>query len=281
MSETTQPAADMVVDSTMPDLAAPTDAELGAGTQESFGQESAPEPELSDAPQAPEAPERPDNRQVPLAALKEARAESKRLREEQAQFRATVEQRLQALQAAAAPKPEAPQVPEFDADPAMHLKHRLDQQDQVLQQTQQERQAQVQQQQIQAAYSAAAQQFSATAPDFGPAYQHAVSHLAALAPIVGVPLEVLEREVVVNAIRAQRNPAEAMYQLAKATGFTGPKPVESPLASMQRGQAATRSAGGSGAPPAASQGGAAAMATISLDELVSMPDAEWAKRMRG
>jgi hypothetical protein len=64
----------------------------------------------------------------------------------------------------------------------------------------------------------------------------------------------VERSIVQTAIANGRDPAKAVYDFAKATGFSAAAPPQrDPMAPVQRGLAASRSVGGGGAP--ASGGG--------------------------
>lgn len=235
----------------------PTDAPLPEGAPVTEPQDQASEP-------SPDGQQPAQPKTVPLAALHEARGELRKEREARAAYEARMEERLRTIQAAMQRPAEAPAAaPDFNQDPAAHLKHELDALRGVVQPVVAQTQQQAQQQQFANAYRAKAGEFAADTPDFMPAYEHAIQHMQAMERATGIPAAVMEQEIAMMAMRTGRNPGEAIYAFAKASGYAGPKPAEAPLAAAQRGQAATRSAGAGGAPTGS--------AGMTLDRLASMP----------
>jgi hypothetical protein len=126
--------------------------------------------------------------------------------------------------------------------------------------------------------------FSRTTPDYADAMQHLKSTWAAEARVAGIPEQMAiaarAREIAQLAARANRNPAELGYELAKARGYakkapgTGNGQQQGPtLETLQRGIASSKST--SAAP------GRAAPGTPTLDALVNMDDDEFIKNYVG
>lgn len=272
MSEALNPA---------PEPAAPTiDASTASDTefQAALEQiEGAPEGDPAADP-ATDQQQPAAQKMVPLSALHEARAETRKEREERIRNEAVFNDRLTKIQQALAVRERPPElaIPEFDADPALHLKHRLDQQDQIIQQTQQERQRAHLEQQFHTVYQRAAQQFSAEAVDFPQAYQHAVGHMTALERATGISAVAMEQEIAATALRQGRNPAQAIYEFAKVVGYAQ-RAAEPPLAAQQRGQAATRSVGQGGSPGGTVNTAAQELARADLKTIGAMSDADFEK----
>ncbi len=191
---------------------------------------------------------------VPHAAMHEERVRRQQLEktlETERQARATLEQRtnqlLERMQQAQQPVPQQQQpqpqaLPDPAADPVGHIMARLqrseearNQQDQVLgavvqaltQQNQQGQQAQ-QAQTVQQRALAMEREFAAATPDYTEAvsYLNDLRHRQLVAAGWDDPAErqaIIAQEamgVAQRALQANRNPAEMVYQLAKASGHT-------------------------------------------------------------
>ena len=237
--------------------------------------EGTSEPELPSEP-AETAPAAP--KMVPLSALHEARAETRKEREERLRSEAVMNDRLSKIQEqlAARDKPEPPAIPEFEADPAANLDHRMRRYEEWLAAQERHAQAQAQVAQFQATYKAAASQFTAEAPDFQEAYAHAVKHMQALQQVTGIPADRMEQEIALSAMRSGRNPAQAVYEFAKTAGYA-PKAAEPDLSAQQRGQAATRTVGQGGAPGGAVNASAQSLLRADLKTIGAMSDADFEK----
>jgi hypothetical protein len=158
-------------------------------------------------------------------------------------------------------------IPDFNQDPIGNLQAQLAQAmgkiNELQGHTQQTTAAQKQQaeyNQFVDNYRAATVAYSRTQPDFGEAYnwlaQNATQEIEARYPGIS-PQEVQqvvnaeEERIVSHAFRTGRNPAEAIYNFAKARGFKKepPAPPENKLARLAAGQKAASSlSGGKNAP---------------------------------
>lgn len=189
-------------------------------------QETAPE-----APQAQETASEDTDRRVPLKALQEERqkrAEYERKLQDYERRFAELEQRMPRP-----PEPQAEPEPDPETDPIGALKHARDQlrriQEQTAQQQQEARLSQI-------AYQAAST-FREQAPDYPDAYRYAINSRAAELSALGTPqdaipqiLRVEEMSLIETAVRNGRNPAEAIYQFARARGFNpNPAPPPAPV----------------------------------------------------
>lgn len=206
--------------------------ETAPSVTEAAAPEPAQEPEKTDEPAAePAQPQEtasdePDRR-VPLKALQEERQK----RAQYEQMLAQREQELRQYQEWAAqmqqqqvPQQEAPAEPDPETDPIGALKYARDQLRQMQQMTAEQ---QYVSQLNQVAYSAA-NQFKAQVPDYSDAYQYALQSRAQELMALGAHQQdiptILHREelsLIDSAVRNGRNPAEAIYQFAKARGFQG------------------------------------------------------------
>lgn len=274
------------------EVAAAEAAEAPAPAPEPVAEAPAPEPapaeEAAPAPSqpAPEATEEQDRR-VPLKALQEER-------QKRAEYERRVqeyERRLAELEQRVPKQPEAPEVPEPDpeTDPIGALKHAREQLRKMQEATaQQQREAQLNA----IAYNSAVQ-FSQQAPDYRTAYEYAVKSRAQELAVLGadeasIPAIIKREELnlVETAVRNGRNPAEAIYQFARARGYAGPvaaAPAPAPVpaapdpALQQAKKAVAASASAGGAP--ASKG------DLSDNDLANLKgaafDAAWQKRFGG
>jgi hypothetical protein len=257
----------------------------------------APQEKVSDTPETPEAPtegQQPDSRTVPLAALHEERARRKEMqaemardREERARRDQILEQRLNTL----TQQREQAQMPSFEENPAEHLRHGQQQLQQTVQQIADANRAQDQHRQQMAIVQHLAgvvQQHEAAFVQATPDYQDAVTYLrnqraaelmADGADEARAAQQAYQELVQLALSRAQnsQNPAEAAYKIATARGYRKAEaPQQQPsaaekLQNQQRGVAASRSLGGGGA----------SSNKLSLENLASMTDEEFAEATAG
>jgi len=232
-------------------------------------------------------PERgPEGKFVPLQALQEERAEKKQLRDELRQYRewqAQLAQRLQQLPVAQQP---AAQVPDPQTRPLDYINHVLGNMQATTAELQQWRQQQEQAAQQRAAVQqasdwAAAQEreFIKGQPEYPEAYRYAAdardkelqalgySDPAARANIVRMNTA----EIINNAIQQGKNPAELVWEYARARGFT-PKAARAAAgnAEAQAKIAAGLQAGGA----KLNQGGATGEGDLSAKDLAGITDPE-------
>lgn len=281
-------------------------SEPAAVAAEAPAPEPAPtEPETQDAAPEPseahdEAPETQDRR-VPLKALQEERqkrAEYERQLQEfqrrEQEWRQWAEQvqRQQMMGHNGGPQMEQEAAPpDPETDPIGALKYEREQRQRLNEAIQQQQQAAQQQQYVQqlnqVAYQAATQ-FQQQAPDYQDAYRYALQSRAQELVALGTPetqvANILQREelsLIDTALRNGRNPAEAIYQFAKARGFSGKTAAPAAVAPnpmLQQAKAAV-------APSATSGGAPAAKGTISDADMANLKgaafDAAWNKRFGG
>lgn len=275
---------------------------LGAGTPDAgtqTPQEGTPQaPEGQQAPQQPEGQQQPqEQRTVPLAALQEERAERKRLRDELGQLRDQQNALVQRILASqqSQQQPQQPQIPDFATDPVGHLRAKNELLERQLQQVagyigqqdqqqQQMTQAQRAQQEVQNFLVADEARFRQQAPDYDAAAKFLQDSRAAEYRALGMqnPMEIqqaLNQDVLAMVNIAQRNGtsvAEAAYNLAKARGYKAAaapqQDAAARLANVAAGQqhaASLSQAGGGSAPP------------MSIERLLAMSDADFAKATAG
>jgi len=187
------------------------------------------------APTPTENPER-DNREgrfVPLQALQEERAEKKQLREELRQYREWQAQLAQRLQQMPVQK-EASPVPDPQTKPLEYINHVLGNMQAStaeLKQWRQQQEQAAQQRAVEQQYSAwaAAQEreFARTQPEYHDAYRYATEtrdkELQALGYTDAATRASIVRmntaEIINGAASQGRNPAELVWEYARARGF--------------------------------------------------------------
>jgi hypothetical protein len=245
-------------------------------------EQAAPEPET--APATAAAPEREsrESRFVPLQALQEERAEKKQLREELRQYRewqAQLAQRLQQM-----PAPQAPQTPDPQTRPLDYINHVLGN----MQSTTAELQRWRAQQEAAARQQAAVQQtldwadeqgrdYAQTQPEYPEAYSFAEEardkELKALGygPVQRAAIVKSNRlEIINNAMQQGRNPAELVWDFARARGFLPKGGRKSGNAESQAKIAAgLQAAGGK-----LNQGGATGEGELQAKDLANISDPE-------
>lgn len=223
------------------DLAPPAPAPIDVLANNGLGTDSpapAPAPVPAPAP-APVAPPAPDLNQVMEA-----------LRQSQAQAAALAAQ----IEAAQKPPPApAPVAPDPTVDPLGSMLHQLatvnknvaDLQNALVTQQQQQSQM-VQFQRFQQQVVAMRDQFAIANPDFPEAYDHLRNaRMADLrtfgVPEADIPKQLFQEEIVLSesAIKVGKNPAEAIYEMARRHGYAtktpapvaGPAPAPAPVQS--------------------------------------------------
>ncbi len=230
------------------------------------------QPETAEAPvEAQVTPENgsdePDRR-VPLKALQEERQKRAQYEQmlmqreqEMMQMRAWIEQQ-QMQQQGQPPEPEQIAEPDPETDPIGALKAARDQ----LKQMQAQAQEQAYVQQLNEIAYNAAEAAKQQVPDYQDAYRYAINSRAQELLALGTPqhhipaiLQQEELRLIDSTVRAGRNPAEAIYQFAKARGFqskqASPAPVAAPAPSapdpvMAQAKAAVAASASAGGAPA-------------------------------
>lgn len=195
-------------------------------------------------------PQQEDRRQVPLRALQEERAK-----------RAELERRLNEIEARLTrPEPEAREI-DAQTDPISAVEDARRRLAQIEEQTTRARHEQT----LAMNYQQAAVEFSQQTPDFREAYGYAINSRAQELSALGMTqhsiAEALRQEemnLVDTALRNGVNPAEAVYNFAKARGYrvasvepkAAPKPVEkAPDPELQKArQAVAATAAATGKP---------------------------------
>lgn len=188
-------------------------------------------------------------------------------------------------------KPAEPQIPDINTDPLGHFQAKDAIRERELNELREWRKGQEKTSEQQTAMTRVVEEvtrleadFSRTTPDYADAMQHLKSTWAAEARVAGIPEQMAiaarAREIAQLAARANRNPAELGYEMAKARGYakkapgTGNGQQQGPtLETLQRGIASSKST--SSAP------GRAAPGTPTLDALVNMDDEEFIKNYVG
>lgn len=243
--------------------------------------------------EAPAAEAPPRQQMVQLAALHEERE-----RRKDAEHRAKVlEERTNLIlqrfnqQPAAQQVADAPKAPPpLDQDPVGHIVGQQQLQGQALQQVARLLQAQEQEQKrsveitgIQQQAVALEQEYRATTPDYDAAVAHLLASQEGELLISGFTDPVLRRKVlseqalgtVIRSLQRGKNPAETIYELAKARGYTAAKPAAeaAPAAATDKiGQIAAgqqqRSLG---------QARGSGPAALNAQRLIELSDAEFLK----
>jgi hypothetical protein len=223
--------------------------------QEQAGSETEPasaEPSVA----VPEREAR-EGRFVPLQALQEERAEKKQLREELRQYREWQAQLAQRLQQMPASQP--PQAPDPQTRPLDYINHVLGHMQSSTAELQQWRQRQESAAQQRAAVQQYAswatnqeQEFAKNEPEYHDAYRHAadardkeLQTLGYADPAIRANIVRMNTaEIINNAIQQGRNPAELVWEYARARGFTSKGARRGGAAEAQAKIAAGLQAGG-------------------------------------
>lgn len=238
--------------------------------------------EASPAPQAqtddddiPDVERVGEKRMVPVSALQKLRRERQEQAAEYAKLQGQVaafQAAMQQLQQPAQPQQQPAAPPSIEEDPIGALQHTQRQ----LAELNNTIQSQLQAQQFQHAYVSAANAFSAQNPDFRDAYNFAIERSAAEYRVMGMndqqiaqQLRADEMAMVQKSLQAGRNPAELIYNLAKAKGY------EKKAAAPQQQQAqpltpATQLAAKAAAANPIASGGMAPSADLSAAAVAAM-----------
>lgn len=253
-----------------------------------------PKPEKDDAVEAkdgepsadewkPPTREHFENIQKGLRAERERARAAERERVRIEQNAVLQEQRIQAwqqqvlAQQLSAPPPDVYEHPEA-------ARQRLEQQSQLLRnlhQAEQQRQQQVvQERQVAQQFEYVARtvddyegEFRAQQPDYDDATDHILSTQQAMLEQMGYPPEVAQQQInswAINiaqqSLQAGRNPAPALYEMAKRMGYqpkgTGVEAAAEKLAAMRAGQGSAKTLSGGGG---AKNGGTSLKSILSLD----------------
>jgi len=237
----------------------------------------------AEAGQAALEPPGREGRFVPLQALQEERAEKKQLRDELRQYREWQNQLAQRLQQM--PAAQAPQAPDPQTRPLDYINHVLGNMQATTAELQQWRQQQEAAAQQQAAVQrtldwagAQEREFSKTQPEYHDAYRYAADtrdkELQALGYTDPATRSNIVRmntaEIINNAIHQGKNPAELVWDYARARGFTPKGGRKSGEAEAQAKIAAgLQAAGGK-----LNQGGATGEGEMSAKDLSGITDPE-------
>lgn len=270
-------------------------SEPATAAKETASTEPAPvEPAAFDpvekAPEAQETAPEEQDRRVPLRALQEERQK----RAQYEQMLAQREQELYQMQQWAAQQqqmmqPQEPFVePDPETDPIGALKYAKEQQRQIqemlVQQQEEAQQRQYVEQLSNVAYQAASE-MTQKVPDYQDAYKYAIQSRAQELVALGTPPQVVpailqqeELRLIDTALQNRKNPAQAIYEFAKARGFQGkasapaPAPAADPVLQETRRQVAASASSG-GAPSSRGQ--------MSVSDLANLNgaafDAAWNK----
>jgi hypothetical protein len=170
-------------------------------------------------------------RQVPLKALQEERAERARLQREFDEMRGQMSAFAQMFQQQPQmqQQPDAPPPPDPEEDPIGYInyaKQQLTEINEWRQQEQQQRQQQYQLQQVQQAYQRNAYEFAQQNPDFQQVYRHLLDNRVAEMRLQGYDDQTIENalyqeelSLAVGSLQSGANPAQRIYELAKARGY--------------------------------------------------------------
>jgi hypothetical protein len=221
-----------------------------------------------------------ENRRVPLAALREERERRKELTakiDQQAAMMARLEGRFQQLLTPPPSQEQQQRAPTPDEDPIAVLRNLQQQHDQ---RTSWE-QSQAARAQFEQAVASREAEFMKRTPDYADAAAFLQQRRAADLEAMGVSdprqrAQVLYQEaagMAMNAMQANKNPAEVAYGLARSWGYQ-PKGQQQQPGADQRIEMAQRAQAASGS---LSAGGGRSTAPPSLDAIDAMSDEEFSK----
>lgn len=253
-------------------------------------QESPPEPvteSVTEAPQeeAQEKPPEPEKpKTVPLAALHEAREQTRKFRELAEQREREAAERFAALEAKlnALVNPPKP-VPSFEENPAEYLRHQTEEvarkqresdeaQAKIRQQTEEQNRVQAVVQEVTSKMQMSEAEFRAAHPD----YDDAVAYLQQVADqnlqVAGIDDAAARRRIAweqslqltANALSKGQNPAEVAYKFAKNYGYKPKADATKVIETAAKGNSKTQSLGNGKAESA-----------FSLKQLENMDDDEF------
>ena len=229
------------------------------------------------------APSRTDGRFVPLQALQEERAEKKQLREELRQYREWQNQLAQRLQQM--PAPQAHPAPDPHTRPLDYINHVLGTMQNTTAELQQWRQQQEAAAQQRSAIHQTAEwvqsqerEFSKEQPEYHDAYRYAADardkELQALGytdPTARANIvRMNSAEIINNALHLGKNPADLIWEYARARGFV-PKGAQKNTSSEAQAKIAAglQAAGGK-----LNQGGSSGDGELQAKDLAGISDPE-------
>lgn len=260
-----------------------TEPAEGRPAAETESREGQTEETKSGAVPSGEPPSRAEGRFVPLQALQEERAEKKQLREELRQYRDWQQQLAQRLQQM--PATQAPQAPDPQTRPLDYINHVLGNMQNTtaeLQQWRQQQEAETRQRAAVQQYASWAtsqeREFSKEQPEYHDAYRYAADardrELQALGYADASTRANIVRmntgEIINNAIQQGRNPAELVWEYARARGFAPKGGRNSGNVEAQAKIAAgLQAAGGK-----LNQGGSGGESEVSAKDLAGITDPE-------
>lgn len=244
---------------------------------------------------------------VPAEALREARADNKELRKELESMKNLVsegDKKLQKFIESVSKKADAEPGPKFEDDPAGNLKHKNEQLEKALAEIQakldkQEGASQQSDKLTQHAnfVTTREQAFAKENPDYFQAAEYVAQVWRDEFTETGfkaedIPKLVFGKSLAITsqATQSQKDPAEAIYKIAKRYGFT-PKAKDEPkkeekkedgetkLKQIERGLEASKSAGGGSGPDDLSLASLAQLDDEAIDKLVADKD-WWAKNIK-
>ena len=178
-----------------------------------------------------------------------------------------------------------PAPPSLETDPIGYMKwvgEELQRSQRAVQEAQQQAQTQQSVQELVASYQQDAVSFARETPDFGAAYTHLLQGRDRELALTGYTdqrqreaiLRHEEQELVKTAQKAGKRPAQLVYELAQARGYTKPAPAPAPAPAVDdiqriaEAQAANRSLSG--------MSGSVGKTELTAQDLANMSDAEFA-----
>lgn len=284
------------------------ESQEGDGGGEPPVAEADPQPEGEGEPPAPQAGKR---QKVPLAALQEERAKRQNLEtqlQQVQQHNQTMEQRFQQMlqmfqqqqqQQAPQQQQEAPQIPAFIDDPEGHVNGLRAQFEEQMRQLQEQNQQLVQARQQQSVVQELAQRsatyeeaFKAQNPDYPQAVEFFAQRKALEYAALGANQYQINQQIQIDVARIaqlslqqNKDPAQQMYALATALGYTKAAPVPPKPGVKPQQQALPPKAPTSLATVESSVRSPDEEGEITLEAVAHMSDAEfdkyWAKMARG
>lgn len=223
------------------------------------------EPEVKEVAKEPEVKKEPEEKMVPYGALHEARMKEreyrdqlKKVEQEAAERFSRLEQRLQTL--ASPPK----QVPKFEESPLENLKANAEESQNQLKEVQkqlesfnQQGETSRQEQLVRQSTQVAEQEFVKTSPDYADAVNHLQKVIDSNLQVMGYDdpgarAQIIQQQALglaQQALKAGKNPAELVYQMAKNYGYATKKQEvkeETKIEQIKKGQESSQSLGSGG-----------------------------------
>lgn len=187
--------------------------------------------------------EKDKDNKVPLSVLLEERR-AKQEMERHYQEMANYVQQMQAWAAQQQGQQQQEEQPiDIAADPIGAMERIKASNERLQQEMMQFRQMQEYQQRdamIAQTYKSAAQDFVNQAKDFPDAYKYAINSRGRELEALGYHPQAIQQQLIqeekmlaATALQSNRNPAQVIYEFAKARGYQGPKPVEEPKTAVE------------------------------------------------